>query len=96
MDCHVDYNKICSILRSELEYSDSNFTLLSVNTRGGLGHKQVSLFLSVTYALLLRRPLRSKSLLHNSLLVLMKPVVWNNTNSCLSALKFQGREPILY
>ena len=47
--------------------------------RGGLGHKSTSLLHSITYALLLHRPLR----------IIMPSSYWDSTNSCLKKLIYR-------
>ena len=92
----VDYNTLCSSLMNVIESSTNNLTLLSVNTRGGLGHIHVSLFLSVSYAILLKRQLHSKVIYYSSFLVVMNPIIWNNTHSCVNSVRYDGRQCIQF
>lgn len=56
----VDYNRLCKAVLRKVKSTPNNLTLLSVNTVGGLGHMHVSLLLSMAFAILLNRQLRSK------------------------------------
>ena len=54
-----DYDRLCHILVNQLNTSSSGYTLTLNANRGGLGHKQVSFMLGISYALLLGRRLQS-------------------------------------
>ena len=54
-----DYDRLCHILVNRLNTSSSGYTLTLNANRGGLGHKQVSFMLGISYALLLGRRLQS-------------------------------------
>lgn len=57
--------------------------------RGGLGHKTNSLLHSITYALLLQRPLRSNDCeFELFLLVYMPESYWNSVDSCFTGLRY--------
>ena len=55
-----DYDRLCHILVNRLNTSSSGYTLTLNANRGGLGHKQVSFMLGISYALLLGRRLQSR------------------------------------
>ena len=58
-ESNVDYSRLCSIIQKRVFSTPNNLTLFSDNTFGGIGHKQVSLFLVLSYAILLNRQMRS-------------------------------------
>ena len=58
----VDYDRLCRIILKRVNSSSYEYTILNDGLWGGLGHKHVSLIVSITYAIVLKRNFRSVSL----------------------------------
>ena len=50
----VDYTKLCRLVRARVSKPDTYY-IISSNINGGIGHKYLSIFYSLTYAILLER-----------------------------------------
>lgn len=75
---------ICQIIDSRL-FNASSRELLVHSYNGGLGHKFISLFYSLTYALLTRRRFR----------VNLPIPVWSVTDNCLTPYRFNDLQSVL-
>lgn len=85
----IDYNKVCSRILALL--SRRGPVIINNSHFGGLGHKFLSIFFSISYALLTKRPLyRMHYFDEVILLVDLRDVIWDNMNSCFRSLSFHG------
>ena len=87
-------NYICQTIDSQLLNSTSH-ELLVHGYNGGLGHKFISLFYSLTYALLTGRRFQGTSHSRFFHLVNLPIPVWNVTDNCLTPYRFNDLKSVL-
>ena len=89
-DDGIDYSATCSKLLSIIK-SFSGPIIVNSGLRGGLGHKFLSLYYSLTIALVLRRPFYCILILSFFLYIVdWDDIYMNNLNSCFQSLRFTG------
>ncbi len=76
--------------------TNKSYTMIVDTVHGGIGHKAISLYYTITYALLLGRNLRSETPYSSSLLVHMDPIYWKHLNSCFAPLRDDQRNSLAF
>ena len=77
----LDYSLLCDRINSIISNPNS-FEIIHDGFNGGLGHKFISIYHSLTYAIVTRRRFYRLSHLIHSYLVNIAPSIWNVTSSC--------------
>ena len=75
----LHYDRICDNVLKRITRNDT-FFIISGSFNGGLGHKYLSVFHSITYAILLGR----------RFLLQLPESFWKETNSCFRQLRYYG------
>ena len=88
-DDGINYSVTCSKLLSIFK-SFSGPIIVNSGLRGGLGHKFLSLYYSLTIALVLRRPFYCILTILFLYVVDWDDIYMNNLNSCFQSLRFTG------
>ena len=85
----LHYDRICENVLKRITRNDT-FFIISGSFNGGLGHKYLSVFHSITYAILLGRRFLRMISIWLWCLVQLPESFWKETNSCFRQLRYYG------
>lgn len=84
-----NYDHICNNVLKRITKNDT-FYIISGSFNGGLGHKYLSVFHSITYAILLGRRFLRLIWIMIWFIVHLPESFWKETNSCFRQLRYYG------